>query len=209
MYGFSNILAVCILHTGSYVFWTCTRHRNYGLPSQQLVGSGTLCYICLASHHGGIAGNIDVMSKLYISWRWAYGDRFIPYDAARKLFIGVGMNIDNHIGTILKKRNQDIIMLDSTKRDNVTKTDNTIDILHKALQLWRAEERDEMNNLLRTTGHFNNPKFEQIMQAIIEAGAEQPDVHSETDERRDVAAFLGGRKFEAAGGQTGSLDDYV
>ena len=40
---------------------------------------------------------MDPMSKLYVSWRWAYGDRPVDYDSARKMFTGVGLDIDPHI----------------------------------------------------------------------------------------------------------------
>ncbi|MYC71569.1 MAG: DUF1156 domain-containing protein [Gemmatimonadetes bacterium] len=157
----------------------------------------------------GAAGEIDAMSKLYISWRWAYGDRAVPYDVARKLFTGVGLNIDDYVGTILKKTGQTMIVLDYTRRERDIRTKNTIDILHKAMQLWRDQETGAMRELLVSTGNQGNPKFERIIQAIIEAGAAQPGVHLETAEKRDLEAFLSGRRSEAPGVHTGRLDDYM
>ena len=157
----------------------------------------------------GAAGEIDSMSKMYISWRWAYGDRAVPYDDARKLFTGVGLDINDHTGAILKKTGQTMTMLDSTHREKDIHTTNTIDILHKALQLWRDQETDAMRELLLSTGNRNNPKFERIIQAIIEAGAAQPDVHPETAEKRDLEAFLAGRKSEAHGPSVRNLDGFM
>ena len=157
----------------------------------------------------GAAGEIDAMSKMYISWRWAYGDRAVPYDNARKLFTGVGLNIDDHTGSILKKTGQIMTMLDSEHREKDIRTKNTIDILHKAMQLWRDQETDAMRELLQSTGNRNNPRFERVIQAIIEAGAEQPDVHPETAEKRELEAFLAGRKAEARGPPIGNLDGYL
>ena len=157
----------------------------------------------------GAAGEIDAMSKMYISWRWAYGDRVVPYDDARKLFTGVGLNIDDHTGAILKKTGQTMTMLDSAHREKDILTNNTIDILHKALQLWRDQETDAMRELLLSTGNRNNPKFERIIQAIIEAGAAQPDVHPETAEKRELEAFLAGRKSEERSPNVGNLDGFM
>ena len=157
----------------------------------------------------GGAGEIDAMSKMYISWRWAYGDRAVQYDDARKLFTGVGLDIDDYTGAILKKTGQTMTMLDSAHREKDIRTKNTIDILHKALQLWRDQETDAMRELLLSTGNRDNPKFERIIQAIIEAGAAQPDVHPETTEKRELEAFLAGRKSEAHGPRIGNLDGFM
>ena len=157
----------------------------------------------------GSAGDIDAMSKLYISWRWAYGDRPVPYDVARKLFTGVGLNIDDHTGTILKKSKQDMTMLDHLRREKDIRPKNVIDTLHKALQLWRDQKTDDMNELLASTGNQNNPRFHQTIQAIIEAGAEKQGAHSETAERRDLEAFLSGRKLDITEVRLGNLDVFV
>lgn len=157
----------------------------------------------------GDAGDIDAMSKLYISWRWAYGDRPVPYDVARKLFTGVGLNIDDHAGTILKKSGQDMTMLDHLRRGKDIRIKNAIDILHKALQLWRDQKSDELDELLMSTGSLNNPRFNQTIQAIIEAGAARPGAHSETAEARDMAAFLSRVGPDTAGARTGRLDDFA
>ena len=157
----------------------------------------------------GDAGDIDAMSKLYISWRWAYGDRPVPYDVARKLFTGVGLNIDDHTGAILKKSGQDMTMLDHLRRERDIRPENTVDILHRALQLWRDQKSDDVDELLASTGNLNNPRFAQTMQAVIEAGAARPGAHPETAEARDMAAFLSRVKPDAVDVRTGRLDDFA
>ena len=157
----------------------------------------------------GDAGDIDAMSKLYISWRWAYGDRPVPYDVARKMFTGVGLNIDDHTGTILKKSGQDMTMLDHLRREKDIRPKNAIDVLHKALQLWRDQKSDEVDELLVSTGNLNNPRFTQTMQAIMEAGAAKSGAHPETAEVRDMAAFLSRVKSDIGSAPTGRLDDFV
>ena len=157
----------------------------------------------------GPAGDIDAMSKLYISWRWAYGDRPVHYDVARKLFTGVGLNIDDHTGTILKKSKQDMTMLDHLRREKDIRPKNTIDVLHRALQLWRDQKSDEVDELLISTGNMNNPRFSQTMQAIMEAGAAKSGAHPETAEVRDMAAFLSRVKSDVGKASTGRLDDFI
>ena len=157
----------------------------------------------------GAAGEIDSMSKLYISWRWAYGDRAVPYDDARKLFTGVGLDIDDHVGTILKKTGQDMTMLDYAHREKDIRPKNTIDVLHKAMQLWDAQETDAMRKLLVSTNNQGNPKFGQTIQAIIEAGAAKPDVHPETAEHSKLVSFWKWRKSETHDHRPGSLDGYM
>ena len=144
----------------------------------------------------GGAGDIDAMSKLYISWRWAYGDRSVEYDEARKMFTGVGLDIGDYTGGIMKKEGSAMTMLDSKSREDI-RSRNMIDVLHKALQLWHDQRGDEMRELLVTTGNANNPKFNAVCQAIIEAGAAKPGAHGETAERREIAAFSTGRRLEA------------
>ena len=157
----------------------------------------------------GSAGDIDAMSKLYISWRWAYGDRPVPYDVARKLFTGVGLNIDDHTGTIIKKSKQDMVMLDHLRREKNIRPRNTMDVLHKALQLWRDQKSDEVDELLVSTGNMNNPRFARTMQAIMEAGAARPGAHPETAEARDMAVFLARVGPDTVAANTGRLDDYT
>ena len=157
----------------------------------------------------GPAGDIDAMSKLYISWRWAYGDQSVPYDIARKLFTGVGLNMDDHTGTLLKKTGQTMAMQDHMHREGDIRPKNMIDILHKALRLWRDQETDEMEELLRSTGSQNGDAFNRVIQAVIEAGAPRRGAHPETAERRDLAAFRSRFGPGPTGAQTGRIDDFT
>ena len=155
------------------------------------------------------ATNIDAMSKIYISWRWAYGDRSVDYDEARKMFTGVGLDISDYMGDIIKKKGKAIGMLDSEGRKNIRGYNNMIDILHKSLQLWREQRISEMRELLASTGNYKNPRFFAVCQAIIEAGAQNPDAHPETAEKREIEAFLTGRRAESDAVLGKTLDSYT
>ena len=106
----------------------------------------------------------------------------MPYDVARKLFTGVGLEYRRlYLYTILKKTGQTMTMLDHMHREKDIRTKNTIDILHKALQtVARPKMTEEADELLVSTGNQGNDKFNQTMQAIIEAGAAKPGAHPET-----------------------------
>lgn len=155
----------------------------------------------------GIGGDMDAMSKLYISWRWAYGDRPVDYDTARKMFTGVGLDIDSYMGGVVAKDGRAVRVLDASSRDGI-KMGNTVDILHMALNLWRAQRKDEVRDMLISEGKAGDPKFEKLCQAIIEAGAAS-DSHPETKEKREVEAFLSARRIEGGVVPNGTLDAYV
>ena len=100
-------------------------------------------------------------------------------------------------------------MLDHLRREKDIRTKNTMDVLHKALQLWRDQKSNEVDELLVSTGNLNNPRFTQTMQAIMEAGAAKSGAHPETAEVRDMAAFLSRVKSDVRSASTGRLDDFV
>ncbi|MBI1658875.1 MAG: DUF1156 domain-containing protein [Thaumarchaeota archaeon] len=152
----------------------------------------------------GGAGDMDSMSKLYVSWRWAYGDRPVDYDQARKMFTGVGLDVDSHMGDIVVKEDKAVRVLDAPSRKDI-KIRNTIDVLHAALNLWSEQKMDEMRALLASYGKAGDPKFKSLCQAIIGAG-DASDAHPETKEKRVIESFLLGRKDEAVVAPSGTLD---
>lgn len=155
----------------------------------------------------GAAGEMDPMSKLYVSWRWAYGDRPVDYDQARKMFTGVGLDIDSHTGGIAVKEGKAVRVLDAPSRSDI-KIENSIDVLHKALNLWREEKKDELRTLLVSEGKDGDSKFDRLCQAIIGAG-EASDAHPETAEKRMLEAFWGRGKSGALGSNHGNLDGFM
>ena len=155
----------------------------------------------------GAAGEMDPMSKLYVSWRWAYGDRPVDYDQARKMFTGVGLDIDSHTGGIAAKEGKAVRVLDAPSRRDI-KIENSIDVLHKALNLWREEKKDELDALLVSEGKAGDSKFDRLCQAIIGAG-EASDAHPETAEKRMLEAFWGRGKSGALGSNHGNLDGFM
>lgn len=155
----------------------------------------------------GAAGEMDPMSKLYVSWRWAYGDRPVDYDQARKMFTGVGLDIDQHIGGIAAKEGKVVKVLDAPSRKDI-KISNTIDVLHAALNLWSEQRKDDMHALLVSEGKAGDPKFWKLCQAIMGAG-EASDAHPETKEKSIIEKFWGGTESAVRSLRRENLDGFM
>lgn len=155
----------------------------------------------------GAAGEMDPMSKLYVSWRWAYGDRPVDYDQARKMFTGVGLDIDQHIGGIAAKEGKVVRVLDAPSRKDI-KISNTIDVLHMALNLWSEQRKDDMHALLVSEGKAGDQKFWKLCQAIMGAG-EASDAHPETNEKSTIEKFWAGAESAARSSRRENLDGFM
>ncbi len=144
-------------------------------------------------------GNLDALTKLYLAWRWAYGTRNVSFDVARKMFTGVGLNMDDYIGKggIIKKMSGDVRLLTHQEREEIV-GDNRIDNIHKAMRLWHEDKRDEMKKLLRDTGNTGG-EFEAVCKAIAEGG-------HKTDEANEFNQFLSGREGDVHVPNTETLD---
>ncbi|MYG32492.1 MAG: DUF1156 domain-containing protein [Cenarchaeum sp. SB0677_bin_16] len=144
-------------------------------------------------------GNLDPLTKLYLAWRWAYGTRNVSFDIARKMFTGVGLNMDDYIGKggIIKKTKGEVRLLTHQEREKIV-GDNRIDNIHKAMRLWHEDKRDEMKKLLRDTGNTGG-EFEAVCKAIAEGG-------HKTAEANEFNQFLSGREGDVHVPNTETLD---
>lgn len=123
------------------------------------------------------------------------------------MFTGVGLNIDSHMGGIVAKDGKAVRLLDASARNNI-KTENSIDVLHAALNLWSEQRRDEMRELLVSEGAAGDAKFDKLCQAIIEAGTASV-AHPETNEKRILEAFRGGTSQDMRGARAENMDAFV
>ena len=153
-------------------------------------------------------GNIDALTKLYIVWRWSYGTQKVHFDVARKLFTGVGLNMDDYTGKggIIKRKGSEVKLLTHQERDDEIRiTDNRIDVIHRAIRLLNKNKRDEMKELLRSTGNVGD-EFNATCKAIVQAGRSQG---GQTDESREIEQFWSGRQgevYESTPGQQRMTD---
>lgn len=145
-------------------------------------------------------GNLDALTKLYITWRWAYGTRKVHFDTARKMFTGVGLNMSEYEGGIIRRKGSEVSLLTHQERGDI-QIKNRIDAIHQAIRYWHADKRNEMKKLLLETGNTGD-EFNAVCKAIAEAG------HRETDEAREFDQFLAGRQDETHIPDDGTLDSH-
>ncbi|MXX20697.1 MAG: DUF1156 domain-containing protein [Cenarchaeum sp. SB0661_bin_35] len=144
----------------------------------------------------GQGGNIDNLTKLYLVWRWSYGSNNVSFDVARKMFTGVGLNMDDYTGKggIVKikktKSKSDVRLLTHQERDDEIQIKGSIDVIHQAIRLLNANKRDEANELLFSTGNVGG-EFNAVCKAIAEAGRSQG---GQSDESREIEQFWSGQQ---------------
>ena len=151
------------------------------------------------------AGKTDPITKLYISWRWTYGSQIANYDDARKMFTGVGLDMADFEGGIVKRQGKAVSLLTHGQRGEIRHPRDHIDVIHQALRYWDADRRDDMNDLLRETGNLNSDGFNSVCAAIIEAGRTG---RGQSAESIKLEQFLDGRRGDIPKAATGTLDDH-
>ena len=109
------------------------------------------------------------IARLYVMYRWQYGNKSAPYDDARKIFQGCGVNIDEHYDGIVQKRRNEIKILDPFERGDINSIpeDNLINILHKAILYRETDKKTECNIMLEKHGYSKSETFKNIVLAIV------------------------------------------
>lgn len=142
--------------------------------------------------HNGFASEISDRTRLYVLWRWNYGDAKVPFDEARKLAQSCGMDLSlewNGKGFIRKEK--EFVRLlgpQDRKLKELEDTHELIDVLHKTLLLWESSKRDELLQLLSDSGFGKNDAFYRVAQAISET------LPNENKEKKLLDGFLAGRE---------------
>ena len=141
--------------------------------------------------HNGFAVGIKPMTRLYVLWRWAYGDKLVEFDEARKLGQSVGLDIvqEWNKGFILKKKEFiEVIGPEERKMEELKNSTELIDVLHQALLLWEKGRYEEIGNVLRETGYGKNDVFYRVAQAISES------LSNDNREKKLLEGFLAGKE---------------
>lgn len=145
--------------------------------------------------HNGFSGQISELSKFYVIWRFSFGEAKADFDEANKLARSVGIDLSQEWGQygFIKKEKEFIRVLGPHNRkiDDLTDSDELIDVLHHTLLLWEKGTKDEMMQLLATTGFGQNEAFYRVAQAISESlGKLTPD----SKEKKLLDGFLGSKE---------------
>ncbi len=142
--------------------------------------------------HNGFAGEISDLTRFYVLWRWEYGEARVPFDEARKLAQSCGIDISQEWSgnSFVKKEKQFIRVLGPQTRtlNDLSDTDELIDVLHHVLLLWEKSQRDEMLHILRDSGFGDSEAFYRVAQAVSET------LPIENREKKLLDGFLAGRE---------------
>ena len=146
-------------------------------------------------------GSVEPIARLYVMWRYTYGDKIVPYDSARKLCQGCGVDMADH--KIIKKSKGKVRILGPTGRgdpDSIPE-DSIIDIIHKSFMLWKTGRKQDSTALLQSHSMNNNPAFGAISKAIVQSSLPG------TNEVNDLRAFLHGMHIRI--GSPTTMNDYL
>ena len=142
----------------------------------------------------GFTGEVSDLTRLYVLWRWNYGEARIPFDEARKLAQSCGVDLAREWGRrgFVRKEREFVRLLGPQKRklDDLEK-DNTrelIDVLHRVLLLWEKGRREELVQVLAASGYGRSEAFYRVAQAISET------LPNESKEKKLLDGFLVGRE---------------
>ena len=122
---------------------------------------------------GDISGDISDLTRFYVLWRSNYGEAKVPFDEARKLAQSCGIDLSEEWtkhGFIVKKKDA-VMVLGPQERelDDTLKSGELIDVLHATAILWEQNRRNEMAELLRSSGFGSSDTFWRVAQAIAES----------------------------------------
>jgi adenine-specific DNA methylase len=142
--------------------------------------------------HNGFATEISGLTRLYVLWRWNYGEALVPFDEARKLSQSCGIDISeawSKTGFIRKEKEfVRVLGPQGRKLDDLEDPRDLIDVLHKALLLWEKGQRAEMVQALADRGFGRSEAFYRVAQAISET------LPNESKEKKLLDGFLAGRE---------------
>jgi len=140
-------------------------------------------------------GGVDGLTRFYLLWRWTFNHARVPFDEARKLATGAGVELTENwdAGGLVQKQKDHVVVLSPQERardDRFARQDRfttMIDALHRAVALWERNRTKELAEHLAET-YGGNEVFWQVAQAISEA---LPDGDKE---KQALQGLLYGRK---------------
>jgi adenine-specific DNA methylase len=144
-------------------------------------------------------GSVDKPTRFYLLYRWTYNNARVPFDEARKLAQGIGLELTELWGEggIVEKQKDYIAVPTALERaksasfTEKTKSETIIDALHYAAWLWQRNERQKLQEHLSAT-HGGDETFWQVAQAIAEVSEKEKQV---------LQGLLYGRKSFEKGAQ--------
>ena len=145
-----------------------------------------------ASSGQAFAGEVSDLTRLYVLWRWDYGEARVPFDEARKLAQSCGVDLAREWGRcgFVSKEREFVRLLGPQRRklDDLQDARELIDVLHRVLLLWEKGRRQEMVQALAASGYGRSEAFYRVAQAVSET------LPIESKEKKLLDGFLAGRE---------------
>jgi len=120
--------------------------------------------------HDGIVGELSPLTKFYLLWRWTYQEAKVHFDDARKLAQSSDVELAREWNKgFIRKEKEFIRVLGPHERNlkELERSNELIDVLHKALVLWKEGKRDSMRKVLADSGWGTKDVFYRVAQAIL------------------------------------------
>jgi putative DNA methylase len=140
----------------------------------------------------GFAGEVSDLTRLYVLWRWNYGETRVDFDEARKLAQSCGVDLARewNRGGFVKKEREFVRLLGPQRRklDDLEDARELIDVLHRVLLLWEKGRREEMVQALAASGYGRGEAFYRVAQAVSET------LPNDSKEKKLLDGFLVGRE---------------
>jgi len=120
-------------------------------------------------------GGVDGLTRFYLLWRWTYNHARVPFDEARKLATGAGVELTENwdAGGLVQKQKEYVVVLSPQERAKDARFarqerfTTMVDALHRAVALWERNRTKELAEHLAET-YGGNEVFWQVAQAISE-----------------------------------------
>jgi putative DNA methylase len=142
----------------------------------------------------GFTGEVSDLTRLYVLWRWNYGEARVPFDEGRKLAQSCGVDLAREWGRggFVRKEKEFMRLLGPQQRklDDLEDARELIDVLHRVLRLWEKGRREEIVQTLKVSQTFRvSPEaFFRVAQAVSET------LPNESKEKKLLDGFLAGRE---------------
>ncbi|MDZ7295830.1 MAG: DUF559 domain-containing protein, partial [candidate division KSB1 bacterium] len=158
--------------------------------------------------HNAQLGGVDALTRFYLLWRWTYNHARVPFDEARKLASGVGVELTEAWlpGGLVQKEKEYVRVLSPQGRGKdsrfarQTEFATMVDALQRACILWEKNRQKELHDHL-AINYGANEVFWQVAQAISE-------VLPEGDrEKQALQGLLYGRKSYRLDQQRGLFEE--
>jgi hypothetical protein len=144
--------------------------------------------------HNGL-GAVDNETRFYVLWRWAYGSAPLEAGEVITFVKPLGVELDELVRDgIVSKKGSKISLKSAADRSDDDDLGlpraglpaPIVDCIHRCLNLWRANRRQELADYLSTLGEARVEVLKRCAQALSEV------LREDDPERRDLHAMLTG-----------------